>query len=172
MKKVLFKLSFAFIAGLAIATALSSCSGNGKNEKKAEVSEEDFYATQPCVSGQYEASYFEIKGKNSRKGPFDGRIMMALDPESCGIYVYENGNRVKINYRLVADKPFEKQADGVFLTADKSGNPISVTNDSTSNILSFVNKGDTVAITYNPVPASTATAAEMWQRISNAINNK
>lgn len=150
---------------------LGSCSGKSEN-KTEEISEEEFYATQPVVSGQYDADYYNISGENARKGPFDGKILIALEPENSGIYVYENGNRAKIDYRLMLGKPFEKGADGNFSSVDKNGGAVTVATDSTVYTLSFKSKGDDVKIFFNPKPVQTATSFEIWQRISNAVSKK
>lgn len=128
---------------------LGSCSGKSEN-KTEEISEEEFYATQPVVSGQYDADYYNISGENARKGPFDGKILIALEPDNSGIYVYENGNRAKIDYRLMLGKPFEKGADGNFSSVDKNGGAVTVATDSTVYTLSFKSKGDDVKIFFNP----------------------
>lgn len=169
------KFKFRQIVSYAFAVMsiglLTSCSGN-KTKDSEQISDEEFYATQPVVSGQYEADYYNISGEPARKGPFDGRILIALEPDNSGIYVYENGNRVKIDYRLMLDHPFNKGENGVYSTVDKNGNPVEVKTDSTVYALSFKSKGKDVEIFFNPKPTKTASSFEIWERISSQISNK
>ena len=74
-------LKFAGLCGLAFIMA--SCGGNSAKEQQAEAqaAAEAFQAEQPVESGVYDATYFDIKGKDTRKGQFDGRVIYSLSPE-------------------------------------------------------------------------------------------
>lgn len=149
-----------------LAFIMASCSGNSaKNqEAEAQAANETFLAEQPVESGVYDATYFDIKGKESRKGQFDGRVIYSLSPDQNAIFVYENGNRTKIKHILMLDKPFQKQ-DSVYVAVDKTGIPVTVGNDSTNMVIDYIANGDTVTITFNPKPRNTYTALEALEKI-------
>ena len=157
-------LKFLSLCGLAFVMA--SCGGNSNKEKEAEAQAESeaFAAEQPVESGVYDATYFDIKGKDSRKGPFDGRVIYSLSPEQSAIFVYENGNRTKIKHILMLDKSFQKQ-DSVYVAVDKTGIPVTVGNDSTSMYIDYIANSDTVTITFNPTPRNTYTPLEALEKI-------
>ena len=87
-----------------------------------------------------------------------------LSPEQSAIFVYENGNRTKIKHILMLDKSFEKQ-DSVYVAIDKTGIPVTVSNDSTDMKIDYITNGDTVTITFNPTPRNTYTALEALEKI-------
>lgn len=157
-------LKFLGLCGLAFAMA--SCGGNSNKAAEAEAQEanEAFQAEQPVESGVYDATYFDIKGKDSRKGQFDGRVIYALNPEQSAVFVYENGNRTKIKHILVLDKPFQKQ-DSVWVAMDKTGIPVTVAKDSTDMTIDYVANSDTVTITFNPKARTVYTALEAMEKI-------
>ena len=157
-------LKFVGLCGLAFIMA--SCGGNSAKEQEADAqaAAEAFQAEQPVESGVYDATYFDIKGKDSRKGQFDGRVIYSLSPEQSAIFVYENGNRTKIKHILMLDKSFEKQ-DSVYVAMDKTGIPVTVGNDSTNMTIDYITNGDTVTITFNPTPRNTYTALEALEKI-------
>ena len=159
-------LKFLGLCGLAFAMA--SCSGNSSKNQEAEAqaANEAFQAEQPVESGMYDATYFDIKGKDTRKGQFDGRVIYALSPEQSAVFVYENGNRTKIKHILVLDKPFQKQ-DSVYVAMDKTGIPVTVGNDSTNMYIDYIAAGDTVTITFNPKARTVYTAMEAMQKITD-----
>ena len=158
-------LKFLGLCGLAFVMA--SCGGNSNKaeEGEAQAAEEAFQAEQPVESGMYDATYFDIKGKDSRKGQFDGRVIYALSPEQSAVFVYENGNRTKIKHILVLDKPFQKQ-DSVYVAMDKTGIPVTVGNDSTNMIIDYIAAGDTVTITFNPKARTVYTPVEAMKKIT------
>lgn len=158
------KLKFLGLCGLAFIMA--SCSGNANKEKEAEAeaANEAFYAEQPVESGMYDATYFDIKGKDSRKGQFDGRVIYALSPDQSAVFVYENGNRTKIKNILMLDKGFQKE-DSVFVAVDKAGIPVTVGNDSTNMYINYIANSDTVTITFNPKARTTYTPIEALAKI-------
>lgn len=159
---------FAAAACLAI---LASC-GGGAKEKVAEKPVDDaaFYETQPVVSGQYRADSYDITGPNARKGKFDGRLLVSLSPsEQSGMYVYENGNRAKIDYKIVLKAPFEKGDSGIYKTVDINDLPVTISSDSLGYILAFEKKDSKIKIGFEKEPMSTGTALEMMERITTAL---
>lgn len=171
MKRILFYAAAVFIGLMA------SCGGGGKESGKADkaIDDEAFYATQPVMSGQYRAFNYDIVGgANPRKGKFDGRIIFSLSPsEPCGIYVFENGNRAKIDYKIVMNTPFEKGDSGVYKTVDAHNLPVTISPDSLGYVLQFEKKsGDTptqIKIGFDKDPMSTGTALEMMEKITQTI---
>lgn len=153
---------FAIFAGLLI---LAACAGNKTTKETKAVDDDSFYATQPVVSGQYRAVSYDIEGDKARKGKFDGRIFVALSPEQSGIYVYENGNRTKIDYTVVLSAPFEKGDSGIYTTTDNHGLPVTVRTDSLYT-LSFEKKSGKVSIGFEPTPMWTGTALQTLERIT------
>ncbi len=154
-----------FLGLCGVAFLLASCGGNGNKEKEAEAAANDaFYAEQPVESGIYDATYFNIKGNDPRKGQFDGRIIYALSPEQSAVFVYENGNRTKIKHLLILEQPFQK-ADSVYTATDKTGKPVVVGNDSTNMYVNYIANNDTVTITFNPTARNTYSAIEALTKI-------
>lgn len=151
-----------------LAFIMASCGGNGNKEKEAEAeaANEAFVAEQPVESGIYDATYFDIKGKENRKGQFDGRVIYALSPDQSVVFVYENGNRTKIKRLLMLEKGFQKE-DSVYVATDKTGIPVTVGNDSTDMYVSYVANNDTVTITFNPKARNTYTAIEALAKIKD-----
>lgn len=170
MKKEI-KISRFFLLAALIMTGILfySCSGEKKTEERA-VDDDAFYATQPVRSGLYDATYYDITGKNARKGPFDGRIYFCLSPDRSALYVFENGNRTKINYPVDLERPFEKGDSGIYMTLDKKGRPVSVRNDSGVYLLKFQRTGEDFTIKFNPQPRSTAPAMDIFDKIEEQIN--
>lgn len=165
-------LTTLFLSALAIVT--TSCGGSDKNAENANATETaDFYATQPVKSGQYTAVNYNIdKNGEVRKGKFDGRILIALDPDRSGMYIYENGNRVKIDYRVMLSAPFSKVSDGHYMTTDNLGDTITMATDSAVYTLTLKKKTETVNIGFDPKAISEGTAASMWERISKELSKK
>ena len=157
-------LKFLGLCGLAFIMA--SCGSNASKEKEAEAeaANEAFAAEQPVESGVYDATYFNIKGKDTRKGQFDGRVIYSLSPEQSAVFVYENGNRTKIKQILMLDKGFQKE-DSVYVATDKSGEPVTVGNDRTNMYVNYIATGDTVTITFNPKARNTYTPLEALAKI-------
>ena len=161
-----------FFAAAACMALMASCGGGASKEKAAEkaVDDEAFYATQPVVSGQYRADSYDITGPNERKGKFDGRLLISLSPsEQSGMYVYENGNRAKIDYKIVLKAPFEKGDSGVYKTVDVNDLPVTIFSDSLGYVLSFEKKDSKVKIGFEKDPMSTGSALEMMERITSTI---
>lgn len=163
LKTILFML---------LVLVMASCGGNSGKKAEAAVDDDAFYATQPVKSGLYNAVDYDIAGgKNPRKGHFDGRVMFALSPAQSGIYVYENGNRTKIDYRIMLNAPFEKR-DSVYVATSSDNTPVTISTDSTVYKLSFKKGSEDVTIGFDSKPTSVASAHEMWERISTALNKK
>ena len=154
--------------------ALNSCGGSKTNEttKASNVDDEAFYATQPVHSGLYEADYYEIVGTNSKKGHFDGRIYFSLSPETSAFYVFENGNRTKINYIVNLQHPFEKNDSGVYTTVDTKDRLVCVTPDTAFYSLKFQRSGEEVTVNFNPKPRHTGSALEILEKMSEQRNKK
>lgn len=167
------KLHLPAIFLLAIF-ALSSCGGSSssKTQESAAVDDDAFYATQPVHSGLYDADYYDIVGPNARKGRFDGRIYFSLSPKTSGINVFENGNRTKIDYIVGLDKPFEKDANGVYSTTDMKGKPVTVNTDSTTYFLNFIHFNDTVTIGFSPKARHLGSAIDILEKMNERKSKK
>lgn len=153
-----------FLAMSALLLSMAACGGNDKKAAEAEAAEEnDFYATQPMASGIYDATYFDIKGKDARKGQFDGRVIASISPEQSAIFVYENGNRTKIKHLVMLDEAFA-QNDSVYTAASKS-QPVTLSTDSANYVINYIANNDTVNITFNQQPRSTYEPLEALQKI-------
>lgn len=162
------------LAVMGVAAALvAGCGGNkAKEEAEQQAARQlEFEQTQPLESGMYRAVHYDISGDKGRKGSFDGRMLVALTPDQSVMYVYENGNRAKIDYRVIIEKPFEHR-DSLYGATDTSGNPVTLKGDSTQWTLAFDRNGQTVAIELEKTPMSTAPASEMMQRIATALQKK
>lgn len=179
MKKQSTPKLLARIFGLALLfgftlTSFNSCGGSSSKSEKDAGSQEDettFYANQPVESGLYDANYYDITGKNARKGKFDGRIYFGLTPMTSAINVFENGNRTKIDYMLVLKKPFEKNDSGIYCAIDSKDNPVTVTPDSVY-CLKFIHFNDTVQIGFDPKPRHTSTGIEILEKIKERREKK
>lgn len=148
----------------------AACSGGAKEQKgETAVDDEAFYATQPVKSGQYRAVRYDIAGEKARKGAFDGRVLISLSPEQSGMYVFENGNRAKIDYKIVLKEPFAKGDSGVFRAIDVNDLPVTISPDSTLYILSFEKNKHQVSISFEQEPMKTGSALEIMERISAQI---
>lgn len=149
------------------------CGGSGSKgesqQTETATDEAAFYSTQPMQSGEYYAVRYDITGENERKGQFDGRVMMSLSPELSALYVYENGNRTKISYKVILDKPFEKGDSGIYRASDTKGLPVTMQTDSTVYTLTFEKGKEKVCIGIDSKPKHTASAFDMQQRINEQI---
>lgn len=170
---MLKQLNFWAIFLLAVFT-LSSCSGSSssKSEETAAVDDDAFYATQPVHSGLYDADYYDIAGPNARKGRFDGRIYFSLSPKTSAINVFENGNRTKIDYLVGLEKPFEKDANGVYSDTDMKGKPVTINTDSTTYFLKFIHFNDTVTIGFSPKARHLGSAIDILEKMTDRKNKK
>lgn len=171
MKKAIKSLALAAVAFMA-AAAVTSCGGNksvAAEDSLPAVSEADFAATQPIASGEYYAVRYDIEGENARKGQFDGRLMATLSPEISVLYVYENGNRTKIDHKVILEKPFEKGDSGIYRSVDSKGMPVVMTTDSTVYVLTFERGKEKYNISFDSKPKSEASAFDMQQRINDQV---
>lgn len=163
---------------LVFALAFTGCSGASKtteaeNEETAEKTDDAaFYETQPLHSGLYDATYYDITGPGARKGSFDGRIYFSLSPATSAMYVFENGNRTKIDNLVVLSHPFEKNDSNVYTTVDSKNNPVTLLTDSTSYCVKYVHAADTMQITFNSKPRHEGTAIEILEKINEQRNKK
>ncbi len=156
MKKIIPFIALALLA---------SCGSKGDKAADSQESAEEFNASQPITSGEYRAYYYNMTGKDERKGAFDGRVLTSLSPEMSVFYVYENGNRVKIDNTVILQAPLAKN-DTVWTALDKAGNPVTLKVDSVY-VLNYVKGDSQVAITFEKDAMQTATATEMMERIAN-----
>ena len=172
-----FKMrSLLLAAGIMTAGLFAFSSCGSKNEtgdttektvKKPNPGEDEaFYETQPVRSGLYDADYYNITGPNARKGRFDGRIYFSLHPTSNIFYLYENGNRTKIDFIGYLKAPFEKGDSGIYYTEDTIDMPVTIDTDSTAYILSFKDGENNYSITFSPKPRHTGTAIEILERMA------
>lgn len=165
MRKILYT-SLALIS----ASVLLSCGNTTKEGDSDTISAKAQMQTQPVESGQYDATYYNITGENERKGSFDGRIMIALSEDNSAVYVYENGNRAKIDYTVVLDHPFEKNDSGLFVTKDNKGLEVTLNTDSVYNILTFNRKNSRISISFDKTATSTADALTMLERMNSQMS--
>lgn len=170
-----------FFSVLSVALLLASCGGNAaqkENDTTAEVettAEENdaFYATQPVHSGTYIANSYDISGKNARKGHYDGRIIFTLSPETTSaFYVYENGNRTKISYKVILQHPFEKGDSGIYSTVDVNNLPVTINTDSTEYYLSFQKNDARVKIGFDSEPKNSTNAFEALEDMNKELQKK
>ena len=176
MKKKSQSVLVFLMMGFTLITVccLNSCAGNtsSKSEESVKVDDEAFYATQPVHSGLYDADYYDISGSNARKGRFDGRIYFSLSPELSAFYVFENGNRTKIDYLVSLKKPFEKNDSGIYYSIDSKDHPVTINTDSTMYVLDFMRGSEDLKITFSPKPRHEGTAVEILEKMSAQKNKK
>ena len=164
------ELLCGLICGAALSfTACSSANGSG-SEESTPTETGDFVISQPLESGEYLADSYDITGKNERSGKFDGRILVSLSPEQSALYVYENGNRAKIDYKILLSKPFEKGDSGIYVSSDTKGKTVTISTDSTSYTLSFDKNESHIKIGFDKTPKTTGTAVEMLERITKKLD--
>lgn len=164
----------------ALMMLLASCGGNASKKTHSEASEEStavendaFYATQPVHSGTYIANTYDITGEKARKGHYDGRIIFTLTPTATSaIYVYENGNRTKINYKVILKQPFEKGDSGIYRTVDVNNLPVTINTDSTEYYLSFQKNDAQVKIGFDSKPKTSTNAFEALEDMNKEIQKK
>ncbi|MDE6342300.1 MAG: hypothetical protein K2K93_08285 [Muribaculaceae bacterium] len=155
-------LKLLALSGMAFA--LSACGGSKEKAGDSVPAEEEFAQSQPVESGMYEATYFDVKGKDARKGSFDGRVIFSMSPESPAFLVFENGNRTKIKHIVMLSDGFEKN-DSIYTATAKNGTPVTLAPDSTIYNLSYINNSDTVTITFDQKAKSVYTPLEALSKI-------
>ena len=169
------KKTYLMIISTIFGLLFFACGGASKNSgdtEKAAVDDDSFYTTQPVHSGLYDAENYAITGKSEKKGKFDGRIYFSLSPEMSALYVFENGNRTKIDYLVALKQPFEKNDSGVYVSVDTKDIPVTVTPDTTLYYLNFQKNGDNVKIGFSPKPRHTGNALEILERINQQKTKK
>ena len=150
--------------------SVTACGQRESSEKESSPATEAGTAIsrQPVESGEYIADSYDITGKNKRSGKFDGRVLVSLSPEKSALYIYENGNRAKIDYKVVLKTPFEK-GDCIYTATDSKGNAVTLRTDSTVYTLAF-DKNDThVSINFDSNPKYTGSPVEMLERMTKII---
>ena len=160
------KLSFSLIAIMAIVLIACGSKQTGTAETTKAVDDTDFYETQPLHSGLYDAESYLMTGKVDKKGHFDGRIYFSLSPDLSAFYVFENGNRTKIDYLITLKKPFEKTDSGTYCSVDAKDLPVMITPDTTLYFLSFQRGGEDVKIGFSPKPRHEGTAVEIMEKMA------
>lgn len=161
------KIPLIALSIILAGACTSKTATQGDNDATTEtVSEADFLKTQPLESGLYDADYYDIAGTNARRGHFDGRVYFSLSPELSAFYVFENGNRTKIDYLVSLAHPFEKGDSGIYKSTDAKGFPVTINTDSTVYMLSFQKNGADVQIGFNPKARHTGSAVEMLEKIN------
>lgn len=158
---------------LSFVLTLFACgnSASKDSETAAAVDDDAFYATQPLHSGLYDADYYDVSGVKTQKGPFDGRIYFSLSPETSAFYVFENGNRTKIDYMVPLQKPFEKTDSG-FVSIDTKDRPVVINTDSATYILTFHRSGEDLKINFNPKARSEGRALDILEKMAAQKNKK
>lgn len=169
-----------FFVILASVMLMASCGGNAAKENTSDstaaatettaVENDEFYATQPVHSGIYIADSYDITGERARKGKYDGRIIFTLSPATTSaFYVYENGNRAKINYKVILKHPFEKGDSGIYRTVDTNDLPVTIATDSTEYYLSFQKNNHSVKIGFDSKPKNSTNAFEALEDMNKEL---
>lgn len=162
-----------YLGILSLALMMAACGGN-KEQKTDDAQQTDaaeFQASQPVVSGLYNADYYTITGPEARKGSFDGRIIFSISEEKSALFVFENGNRTKISHLVMLSTPFRKDGD-LFVSADKNGQAVTVDADSAFYALRYVAGADTVCINFDPKPRSEYAPFEALEKINEQAQKK
>lgn len=170
-----------FFSVVSVALLLAACSGNATQKAEdsaagveAKAIENDiFYSTQPVHSGTYIANSYDITGEKARKGHYDGRIIFTLSPETTSaFYVYENGNRAKISYKVILKQPFERGDSGIYRTVDVNDLPVTINTDSTEYYLSFQKNDSQVTIGFDSKPKTSTNAFEALEDMNKELQKK
>lgn len=166
MKKSIFTMLMTVVLIVS-----ASCGSKEKSQKEAnETDTAAFALSQPVENGIYDATAYAITGENAAEGKFDGRVIVSLSPERSALYVYENGNRVKIKNIIILDKPFEKGDSNVYRAVDNKGKQVTVSLDSAANTLTFDREAGQYKIEFSKEARSKGTAIEMYERINEQVN--
>lgn len=162
------KKSFILGAAALAMVAFASCGGEKKGE--AEVADNaEFAAEQPLASGEYRAVSFQYEEPDSKKMPFDGRMLVSLDSENSIIYVYENGNRTHFKAMEVLSKSFT-QADSTHVATDSKENPVIVKPGAEVDTLIIVKDSKPVKVAFERTPMKEMTAIDAMTRISTLVS--
>ena len=162
------KFTYSFLALLALI--MFACGGNKQSDNNQEakaVYDAAFYESQPLHSGLYDAETYEMTGTTDKKGHFDGRIYFSLSPDLSAFYVFENGNRTKIDYLVTLNRPFEKTDSGTYYSSDAKENlPVIITPDTTLYYLQFQRGAENIKIGFSPKPRHEGTAVEIMEKMA------
>lgn len=150
------KKTSLFLLPLLIMTACGSGSKAGSDSAKAVMDQTEFDATQPLESGEYAATYFEYAEPDGQRSHFDGRLLVAADPEQTVAYVYENGNRTKFTAQVNLAKPFEKN-DTVYTSTDAKDRKVTLIVGSQADTLCFEKADKQVKVAFDKQPLNTLT---------------
>ncbi len=160
------------MSALAAAILLTACSGNGKTGTGDSASQDAtvLETTLPVTSGEYRAVSFQDTAAGAVRTRFDGRILMALDPDNAGIYIYENGNRTHFKAKAILSKIFE-QKDSIYIASDKDNREITLIPGKENVDTLIVYRGSVpVKVSFETKPMSTLTPTEVWNRISTQLS--
>lgn len=160
-----------FLFGAAIAAMMMTACGGNKSESKADAADPaEFAASQPLPSGEYRAVSFQDTAANAVRDRFDGRILLALDPDNSGIYIYENGNRTHFKASILLSEPFAAK-DSVFVAKDKDGREIEYWQgkENTDTLLVY-RAGAPVKVAFERKAIAEMPASDVWTRISAQLS--
>lgn len=164
------KKSLIFGAAALAMVAFASCGGEKK--ATAEVADNaEFEAEQPMVSGEYRAVSFQYDEPDSKKMPFDGRLLVSLAPENSVMYVYENGNRTHFKAIEVLSKPFAK-TDSTYTAINSKDKPVIVKPGTEADTLIIVKEDKTVKVAFERTPMKEMSAIDAMNRISTVSSSK
>lgn len=155
------------LSAAAVAMLAAACGGN-KSESAASDNAAEFAASQPLASGEYRAVSFQDTAADAVRTRFDGRILLALDPDNSGIYIYENGNRTHFKASVPLTAPFTRD-DSIFVAKDKENREIKFWKGDGVDTLLVYRAGKPVEVAFESKPMSQLTPAEVWTRISTQL---
>ena len=159
-------------AGLFTAMlAFASCAGTGKSQSSdsASAGEQATAVSMPLESGEYRAVSFQDTVAGAKRTVFDGRLLLALDPDNSAVYIYENGNRTHFKAKAILSKPFA-QVDSVYTTTDSEGREITLIPGNQVDTLLLYRSGKPVKVAFENKPMSVLSPTEVWTRISNVLS--
>lgn len=162
------KRKFLFMAAVA-AMLMTACGGNKTAESESQNAEE-FAASQPLPSGEYRAVSFQDTATNAVRERFDGRVLLALDPDNSGIYIYENGNRTHFKASVSLAEAFTA-SDTIFVAKDKDQRDIMYWKGQEDvDTLLIYRGGAPVKVSIERKAITEMPAADVWTRISAQIS--
>lgn len=157
MKKTILYLAFAAMLPLC------SCSGKQASSESSATENADYVS--PLESGNYRAVSFQYGDLVTDRTRFDGRILMALDPDNSGIYIYENGNRTDFKAAITFSKPFEKEGE-LYVAYDSKNRPVTLIQGNENDTLMFTKSDKEVKVAFERKPITVMTPANAWAQIS------
>lgn len=156
------------LSAAAVAMLAAACGGN-KSESAANDNSAEFAASQPLASGEYRAVSFQDTAADAVRTRFDGRILIALDPDNSGIYIYENGNRTHFKASVPLSEAFTA-SDTIFVAKDKEEREIKLWKGADVDTLLVYRAGAPVKVSFERKPMSEMTPADVWTRISTQLS--